>query len=905
MESKPADLAQHTPAMQQFLRIKAEHPHCLLFYRMGDFYELFFDDAKRVAQLINITLTSRGQSTGQPIAMAGVPVHAAQTYLARLLKLGESVAICEQVGDVTGKGPVERKVVRIMTPGTLTDSALLDEKSESVLLAVVENRRGARGKAMLGLAWMALTQNTMQLTQCAPPALGDWLMRISPREVIYAGDQRSDLQHHLQTLQTQTSGEAFLLTPRPDFTFDAQAGERALCEHLAVSGLQSFAADGLALAHASAGGLLAFVQHTQGQPLRHLQRLQVVRSEQHIDLPLSTRRNLELIKTLRGEDSPTLFSLLDTCQTSMGSRLLRHWLLNPLRERSVAIERQGCVGRLVQASSLAQAVRGSMSQCVDVERIAARVALEQVRPRELMALAHTLEQGDALVGAIEQVLRHGAAGPQSYAPPLLSNIQADLQTPSEVVQQLRKTLASEPAAQLRDGGVIAAGFDAQLDELRSLGEGLDQFLLQMEQRERERSGIANLRVQYNKLHGFFIEVTLAQSSKVPSDYRRRQTLKNAERYTTSELKAFEDKVLAAREHSLARERLLYEQLLAWLQARVARLQRWAQALATLDVLCTLAERAHSLNWCAPQFSDTVGISIEAGRHAVVEARLQALRDKPFIANHSELSPQQRLHIITGPNMGGKSTYMRQVALIVLLASIGSWVPARRCLLGPISGIYTRIGAADDLAQGQSTFMLEMTEAAQIIHTADEAALVLMDEIGRGTSTFDGLALAGAIASHLHSQNRCLCLFATHYFELTHLPQTHVAAVNWHVGAVEQGEGIAFLHELLPGPASQSFGVQVARLAGMPAPLLRQARKHVQELEARQQAACVQPDLFEAAVSKVEPASDADEAFAHEAPAPLATSARAVHAALCAIDPDQLSPREAQQALYDLKALLQT
>jgi len=864
------DLSAHTPMMAQYLALKAQHPDTLLLYRMGDFYELFYADAEKAARLLDITLTQRGQSAGQPVTMAGVPFHALENYLGRLIKMGESVAIAEQVGEVgAAKGPVERKVVRVVTPGTLTDSELLSDKSESLLLAVHQGTR-----ARCGLAWLSVTQGVVQLAECQQAELGAWLARIAPSELIYSAGITQRFEEQLNQLR---QGGAFTcpMSLRPDWQFDAALGERKLLEHLGAASLQAWNAEGLGDAHAAAAGLLQYAEHTQGRALTHVHGVRVQQSDELIHLPLTTRRNLELVKTLRGEDGPTLFSLLDTCMTGMGSRLLKTWLLEPRRDRGDARQRLGATQVLRGAGSGTgpwQLLRGELKGVSDVERITARIALRQVRPRELVALCKTLQKAELLAL-------------NSQAPePFLAQIFSQLQPPQAATELLRTAILEEPAALVRDGGVIAPGFDAELDELRAIQNNCDDFLLELEGREKARTGIPNLRVQFNKVHGFYIEVTASHADKVPEDYRRRQTLKNAERFITPELKSFEDKALSAQERGLAREKWLYEQVLDQLQPHVPQLTRLAQALATLDVLCCLAERSLTLDWCAPQFVDQPCIDIEAGRHPVVQARLAETSAGAFIPNHTRLNANTRLQIITGPNMGGKSTYMRQVALIVLLASMGSHVPAAACRLGPIDAIHTRIGAADDLANAQSTFMLEMTEAAQILHGATPHSLVLMDEIGRGTSTFDGLALASGIATHLHDKTRAFTLFATHYFELTELAARHPHAVNVHVGATESGHDIVFLHEIQPGPASRSYGIQVAKLAGVPAAVLNHARHALAALEERAGADDLQVDLFA------------------PPPAPEIQAVSPVESALAQINPDALSPREALDALYQLKRL---
>lgn len=865
--SATTSFAGHTPMMAQYLRIKAEYPDTLVLYRMGDFYELFFDDARKANRLLDITLTARGQSAGEPIPMAGVPVHSIEGYLAKLIKLGEAVAICEQVGDVaTAKGPVERKVVRVVTPGTVTDTELLADKRDALLLALSK-----RGKTW-GLAWLALTGGELGLTECAEPELAAWLARLAPAEVLV---DRDDVPQALSTLR-------IAITHRPAWQFDAALGVRKLCEQLRVAALGGFNAQALPAAHAAAAALLSFAEHTQGQALAHVRTLVVQRASDLLDLPPTTHRNLELTQTLRGDDAPTLLSLLDTCRTGMGSRALRHWLTHPMRERRVATQRHDAIDAL-QAGHDPQmpqapgpsALRDALRGISDVERITARIALRQVRPRELTGLRSTLHA----LPALRRLVPTGAAV-------LLDLLAEALTPPASIAALLASAIAAEPAVLLRDGGVIAPGFDADLDELRGIGQNCDDFLLALEARERARTGIANLRVQFNRVHGFYIEVTQGQAAKVPADYQRRQTLKNAERFITPELKTFEDKALSAQDRALAREKQLYEQVVDALQAELEPLSALARALASLDALAALAERASTLNWSRPVFVREPCLQIEGGRHPVVEARLMALGTGSFMPNDCRLDAAQKMLVITGPNMGGKSTFMRQVALIALLAAMGSFVPARACRLGPIDAIHTRIGAADDLANAQSTFMLEMTEAAAIIHGATEHSLVLMDEIGRGTSTFDGLALASAIAGHLHDRNRSFTLFATHYFELTALPAKHERACNLHVSAVESGHDIVFLHELQPGPASRSYGVQVARLAGMPAGLVRQARATLEALEAQQQVGDAQIDLFSAPAPAV---------VAEHDPSPL-------ELAIASLDPDMLTPKQALDALYQLKSL---
>ncbi len=899
------DLSGHTPMMQQYLGLKADHPETLLFYRMGDFYELFFADAEKVSRLLDITLTQRGQSNGEPVVMAGVPFHSLETYLSRLIKLGESVAICEQVGDVgASKGPVERKVVRVVTPGTLTDSALLSDKTEAYVLAIHQSDRAA-----CGLAWLSVTQGLVHLAECDTADLPNWMARVAPSEIIYSAEVSPAFE---QQLKSFCSHLGLPVQVRPAFQFDAALGGRKLLAHLQAASLHAWNAQDVVQAHAAASALLSYAEHTQGRALSHVHGLYVARSDALMDLPLTTRRNLELTQTLRGEDSPTLFSLLDTCMTGMGSRQLKNWLLSPERDRTPALQRLAAIEALQDNRTQSyKLLRDALKGAGDVQRISARVSLRQVRPRELVSLGQALQKAMRIQplipifsasakretersAEVKEELAKPAGDTQQSAlsPSLLVQIAQHMCVPPECGALLERALLPEPAALVRDGGVIGDAYDADLDELRAIQNNCDGFLLELEARERARTGIANLRVQFNKVHGFYIEVTQGQIDKVPADYTRRQTLKNAERFITPELKTFEDKALSAQERALAREKFLFEQLLDTLQPFVPALTRLAQAVAQLDALCALAERSLTLGWCAPEFVKTPCIEITQGRHPVVQARLAETHGvvasgaaKTFIANDTRLGHLHRMQVITGPNMGGKSTYMRQVALIVLLASVGSHVPATACRLGPIDAIHTRIGAADDLANAQSTFMLEMTEAAQILHAATPHSLVLMDEIGRGTSTFDGLALASGIATHLHDKTQAFTLFATHYFELTDFPAMHRAAVNVHVSAAESGASIVFLHEIQPGPASRSYGIQVARLAGMPGAVLSHARHALASLEAGADASKAQVDLF--------------------APPPLQddTGPSPLQAKLAEIDPDKLSPRDALDALYQLKKLL--
>lgn len=849
--------------MRQYLSIKAQHPNLLVFYRMGDFYELFYEDADKAARVLGLTLTSRGQSGGQPVKMAGVPAHSVETYLAKLVKLGESVAICEQIGDpATSKGPVERKVTRIVTPGTLTDPQLLNPKTEALLLAVHFSAKN------LGLATLNLAAGELVLGEITPEKFASALQRIAPSEVLSVEHEAPDFYNGVHTHV-------------PSWHFDAARGEQQLKEQFGVASLAGFGAEGLSAAFAAASAVLQYARDTQHSALKHLSRVRVERETDYLGLDAVTRRNLELTETLRGEAAPTLFSLLDQCATHMGSRWLRQALHHPLRDLSAVNARLDAIevflGQDQQDPHALARLHQTLSNFSDIERIAARIALKNVRPRELAALAR---DAAALPALQAQLLINGAIESNSNCS-LLTQLHSSLKLPMELPGLLAQ-IQTEPGLQLRDGGVIADGVDAELDELRALQNNHGDFLLALEARERERTGIANLRVEYNKVHGFYIELTASHIGKAPLDYVRRQTLKNAERYITPELKTFEDKVLSANERALAREKMLYDVLIDALAPQVQSLQNTARALAQLDALLTLARLSRDQRWVRPRFVPQPCVEIRRGRHPVVEAQIEA-----FVPNDCRLDPLRRLLLITGPNMGGKSTFMRQVALIVLLAYVGCPVPAESAVLGPIDAIYTRIGAADDLAQGRSTFMVEMTETAAILHNASELSLVIMDEVGRGTSTFDGMALASSIAQTLATKNQSLSLFATHYFELTHLAAQLPGVANVHVTAAEHHGGIVFLHALEEGAASKSYGIQVAKLAGVPDATVQLARRVLAQLETQNKAAEPQLDLFAVPeVKETQPDIQPDvlrETLEHT-------------------DLDALTPRAAQALLYELAEL---
>ncbi|HEY3299973.1 MAG TPA: DNA mismatch repair protein MutS [Methylophilaceae bacterium] len=852
------NLENHTPMMRQYLAMKAQHPDMLLFYRMGDFYELFFEDAEKASRLLGITLTKRGTSNGEPIKMAGVPYHAAEQYLAKLTKLGEAVAICEQVGNpATSKGPVERQVARILTPGTLTDSALLDDSRDNLLLAV------CMGEGLVGLARINLASGALVLSEVAPGLLGQELERIAPAEVLFADGVNNP------ALEIGKFAKRRLAT----WQFDMDSAKQTLTKQFNTYDLAGFGAADLTVAIAAAGALLDYVKHTQRTTLPHINGLSIEQTSEYIQLDAATRRNLEIDQTLRGEASPTLFALLNTTQTAMGARALRLWLHHPLRSKDQINARLQAVTQLMQAGTYS-VLRTYLRAIGDIERITARIALRTARPRDLSGLRESLQQ----LPILQQQLSFNTSE-------LLQQLCLKLTPPNQAFSLLAAAIQAEPSSVLREGGVIANGYDAELDELRGIQTNCGEFLLKFEAAERERTGLANLKVEYNSVHGFYIEISRAQAENAPAEYRRRQTLKNAERFITPELKTFEDKVLSANDRALAREKMLYEVVLDGLAPHIATLQVNAQAVAELDVLATFAERAEALNYVAPQFVEEAGLTILSGRHPVVEQPLTLQKNNPFIANDVVLSPYRQLLLITGPNMGGKSTYMRQTALIVLLAHCGCFVPASEVKIGTIDRIFTRIGASDDLAGGRSTFMVEMTETANILHNATEHSLVLLDEIGRGTSTFDGLALAWAVAKQLLEKNRSYTLFATHYFELTRLVEEFKQAANVHLDAVEHGNGIVFLHRVEEGAANQSYGLQVAQLAGIPKSVINSARRRLTQLEQQHLAASPQTDLF------------AQPEVRHE------ITVHPVVSQLESIEPDELTPKQALDALYQLRAML--
>ncbi|MCG5539643.1 MULTISPECIES: DNA mismatch repair protein MutS [unclassified Halorhodospira] len=850
--------AGHTPMMRQFLRIKSEYPETLLFYRMGDFYELFYEDAERAAKLLDITLTTRGESAGAPIPMAGVPVQSVESYLARLVRLGESVAICEQIGDPNAaKGPVERQVVRVVTPGTLTEDALLEERSANLLTAVAPGPKGRFGVASLELS----SGRFSVLEAPDQESLAAELERLRPAELILPDDD-----------QTPAPEGGCVAQRRPPWHFEHDTARRLLLRQLGTHDLSGFGAEELHAPVTAAGALLQYINETQRAALPHVGALTVESRDEAITIDAASRRNLEIERNLSGGTEHTLASVIDTSVTAMGGRLLRRWLQRPLRQSGTIAARHAAVAAL--ADGAFADVRNALEGCADVERILARVALGTARPRDLTGLRDALERLPQLQILLGQLNSHR-----------LQELGVELDEHPKTVDLLQRAIIDAPPATVRDGGVIADGFDGELDELRSMSRNADDYLAALEAEERAATGVPTLKVGFNRVHGYYIEVSRSQSSQMPERYTRRQTLKAAERFITPELKRFEEQVLSARERALAREKALYEELVAGLATELTPLQHSAAALAELDALAAFAERARTLDYVQPELADTPGVRIEGGRHPVVE---QAL-DAPFVPNDVRLDNRRRMLLITGPNMGGKSTYMRQTALITLLAYAGAFVPAQRAVLGPIDRIFTRIGAADDLASGRSTFMVEMTETANILHNATAESLVLMDEIGRGTSTFDGLALAWATAERLATRIRAFTLFATHYFEMTALEQIHPGVINVHLEAAEHGERIVFLHAVRDGPANQSYGLQVAALAGVPQEVLQAAREKLRSLESGDgdDSGSAQLPLFGPEPVLQPPAQPEPE------PDPVRTAVEN-------LDPDGLTPREALETIYWLK-----
>jgi len=856
-----ASKSQHTPMMQQYFKIKAEHPEEIVFYRMGDFYEMFFDDAKRASQLLGISLTARGKAGGEPIPMAGFPYHSAENYIGKIVRAGESVVICEQVGDpATSKGPVAREVVRIVTPGTLSDEAFLDEHSDNLLIAVNQQAQNFA----IAVVDISTGYFSLQELKGSDALLGE-LERLKPKEVLFNEDtELAGLLKHCQGLRTQAP-----------WHFEEETARRMLCQQFNTQDLQGFGCENMSLAISAGGCLLQYAKDTQRSALPHVQHIKVEQHSDSVIIDAATRKNLELDQNLAGGRDNTLVSVIDNTSTAMGSRMLRRWINQPLRNILTLNARQEATHWLLDDYRF-EGIGANLKQIGDVERILSRVALRSARPRDLERMRDSL----SILPELQTQLS------DSHAKRISSLATAISQYPV-MCALLHKAIIDNPPVVIRDGGVIATGFDAELDELRGISENAGDYLLKLEEKERQRTGIPTLKVGYNRVHGYFIEISKAQAqaTEVPTEYVRRQTLKNAERFITEELKAFEDKALSAKSRALAREKALYDQLLEDIAQQLNQLQDTATALAELDTLANFAERAETLSFSAPVLSNTPGISIQGGRHPVVEK----VSDAPFVPNSLEMNNERKMLIITGPNMGGKSTYMRQAALITLLAHIGSFVPAQSATIGIVDRIFTRMGSSDDLAGGRSTFMVEMTETANILNNATEKSLVLMDEIGRGTSTFDGLSLAWACAEQIANKVNAFTLFATHYFELTVLPEQISKVHNVHLTALEHQDNIVFMHEVQEGAASQSYGLQVAKLAGIPLQVITQARTKLQQLEHESTQLNMsnnthsdqpqQPDMFAAPAAK-NPAIDA----------------------LTQLDPDTMTPRDALDALYALKEL---
>ncbi len=862
--------SQHTPMMQQFLRLKAQHPNELMFYRMGDFYELFFDDAKLASKVLDITLTARGKSDGKDIPMCGIPFHAADRYLARLVEAGISVAVAEQIGDpATSKGPVERQVVRIITPGTLSDEALLNERRDSILMAVTGTPNQESGKLQFGLSWLDISSGRFILSEVESiPGLMAEVERIRPAEILL-----NEGVSELTCLESRRGARR-----RPLWEFDLESSRRALCNHFGTRDLQGFGCEELNVALEAAGCLLAYARETQRSELPHVQTLQLEQANEALILDAASRRNLELDRNLSGSTENTLMSVVDNTATAMGGRLLARWLHRPLRDITAVTNRQQVVATLIEQYRF-EHLHPILHEIGDIERILARVALRSARPRDLARLRDALLTLPQLQAQVSKILEEAPTAQ-------LRAMQERIADFPQLAQLLSDAIIENPPVVIREGGVLAPGYDAELDELRNLSSNAGQYLIDLEVQEKARTGLSTLKVGYNRVHGYFIEVSKSQAGDMPADYIRRQTLKNAERFITPELKQFEDKVLSANSKALSREKALYEALIETVAESLNPLLQSSEALCELDVLNNFAERARSLEFCPPQLSNTPGIHIEQGRHPVVEQ----VSDAVFVANDVELDERKQMLIITGPNMGGKSTYMRQTALIVLLAFTGSYVPARSAKIGPIDRIFTRIGSSDDLAGGRSTFMVEMTETANILHNASAQSLVLMDEVGRGTSTFDGLSLAWASALYIAERLQAYTLFATHYFELTALPERFSNIANVHLDASEHQDGIVFLHRVKPGPANQSYGLQVAQLAGVPLPVIKQAREklHLLEQDSLQQ--------VQNTPNKAQNGPLQTELFVEAPEHPVLTE-------LKALNPDDLSARQALDLLYKLKQTL--
>jgi len=869
---KPAP--QHTPMMQQYFKLKKDHPNELLFYRMGDFYEMFYDDAKTASQVLDITLTARGKTDGEPIPMAGIPFHAAENYIAKLVRSGISVAVCEQTGDpATSKGPVERKVMRIVTPGTLTDEAFLEARRDNLLCAVHFNN-----ELCFGISWIDLSGGRFSVSEVTSlDEMISELQRIQPAEILISDE-----------FPYENSLEGFSgIRRQAPWLFDSESSERLLTNHFKTKDLSGFGCESMHIAIQAAGCLLQYAKDTQRNQLPHINTLNKELRSNSILLDAASRKNLEIDTNLSGDTQHTLAWVMDACSTSMGSRLLRRWLNKPLRDRNIIEARQDVITELLKEYHY-DPIQDLLKKTGDIERILTRVALRSARPRDLSRLRDTL----IILPAIQSELKSLTSERMVFISQLISEHP-------EISDLLFNSIIDNPPVVIRDGGVIKEGYDSELDDLRNISENAGQFLIDLETREREATGLSSLKVGYNRVHGYFIEISKSQSEKAPDTYVRRQTLKNAERFITPELKVFEDKALSSKSRALSREKLLYEGIIDQLNNKLVQLQNCAQGISELDVLCNFTERAQTLNFNRPNFTNEHKILIEEGRHPIVDQLISA----PFVPNDLILDDQRKMLIITGPNMGGKSTYMRQIALIVLLSGTGSFVPASHATIGQVDQIFTRMGSSDDTAGGRSTFMVEMTETANILNNATEQSLVLMDEVGRGTSTFDGLSLAWSSAVHLAKEIKAYSLFATHYFEMTQLTDEISTTANVHLSATEHNDTIVFLHNVLDGAASQSYGLQVAKLAGVPEAVISNAKKQLAELELKDQQLHNSPTQANDTKEPVSTPSSRNNNFSHFQNDLFGAEPTELEIKLKQIEPDELSPREALDALYALRKLL--
>lgn len=892
------DLSKHTPMMQQYWRIKRQYSEHILFYRMGDFYELFYEDARFASEKIGLTLTSRGHSAGISVPMAGVPVVSYETYLMKLVGLNRSVAICEQVGEPNPKlkGPMERSVVRIITPGTRIESALLNDKAESPLLAIWFDKKTA------GLAWLHLSAAQLFVDEVPLDQLSQIIAQIAPAEILQSERQQDVLAQKLDSLDSFKEAVQALKCPlidRPHFEFSAHHSADQIAQWLGARDVAGLGLDQNASYIQALGALLSYLGYTHGMALVDQLRLSRVRHADYMVLDSHTRAHLEILQP-QHDNGVSLFQMLDVCASHGGSRLLRQWLNQPLKYKAAAEQRQYIfIDFLKLDLNRLGLLCESLKNIADLERLSTRLGLRHIRPHELLAIRHLARRLPDIVVQWQSVC---AQFNQSEVAYWLKH----LQVPQELLKLLEVSLLDEPSNQIKEGGVFREGYCAELDELRSLADHSATFLSQLEQQERSATGISTLKVEFNRVHGFYIEVSQGQLEKVPTDrYTRRQTLKNAERFITPELKVFEEKVLSAKEKSLSLEKRLYESLLDQLILHLPWLFQTAHHLAQMDVFSSIGQLSKTLNWVLPELLDTSGeISITEGSHPVLV--LMQYRKKNSVNRNQSITPNdvrldrthaRRLLLLTGPNMGGKSTYMRQCALLVLMSWCGLPIPAKQARLGWVDRIFTRIGAFDDLAQGRSTFMQEMIEAAQIMHGATEHSLVLMDEIGRGTSTQDGLAIARSMAYQLAVHHRCLSLFATHYLELAELANELPFVANLHTAIHEDDGKITFLYRLVEGAASSSHGLHVAKLAGVPNDVIIRAKKY----QAKTKHSAQQNLIFD-------PIPD-DSGFECESEKLVefhegSIQQQQVLQHLQALVVDDLSPKEALALLYQLKMQLE-